>query len=183
NRGPAAPLRRRGAPNRSAGALENRVGYGPPAAGVARVGASLHQPASGKLPYRFAPARHRRIRHRGNCPDAWHQPGGSQDAPAPRPPGPPLSSGPAFSGGRPMNCREFTEFLHEYLFGNLPAGERSEFDKHLAECPWCVAYLDSYRKTIELEQAAFASPGDAPPPSDAPEELVQAILRARPCAS
>ena len=77
-----------------------------------------------------------------------------------------------------MNCREFTEFLHEYLFGNLPAGERAEFEAHLAECPWCVAYLDSYRKTIALEQAAFAAE-DAPPPADAPEELVQAILRAR----
>jgi anti-sigma factor RsiW len=76
-----------------------------------------------------------------------------------------------------MNCREFTEFLHEYLFGNLPADERAEFEKHLAECPWCVAYLDSYRKTMQLEQAAFAE--DAPPPADAPEELIQAILRAR----
>ena len=38
-----------------------------------------------------------------------------------------------------MNCREFTEFLHEYLFGSLPAPERLEFEKHLAECPWCVA--------------------------------------------
>jgi anti-sigma factor RsiW len=79
-----------------------------------------------------------------------------------------------------MNCREFTEFLHEYLFGNLPAGECAEFERHLAECPWCVAYLDSYRKTIQLEQGAFPSPEDAPPPADAPEELVQAILRARP---
>jgi anti-sigma factor RsiW len=78
-----------------------------------------------------------------------------------------------------MNCREFTEFLHEYLFGDLPAEERAEFEKHLLECPWCVAYLDSYRQTIELEQAAFSSAEDAPPPSDAPEELVQAILRAR----
>jgi anti-sigma factor RsiW len=78
-----------------------------------------------------------------------------------------------------MNCREFTEFLHEYLLGTLPAGERAEFDKHLAECPWCVAYLDSYRKTIQLEQAALAAPEDAPPPGNAPEELVQAILRAR----
>ena len=78
-----------------------------------------------------------------------------------------------------MNCREFTEFLHEYLFGNLPAQERAEFDKHLAECPWCVAYLDSYQKTIQLEQAAFSVPADAPPPADAPEELIQAILRAR----
>ena len=78
-----------------------------------------------------------------------------------------------------MDCREFTEFLHDYLFGNLPAEERTEFEKHLAECLWCVAYLDSYRKTIQLEQAAFAAPEDAPPPSNAPEELVQAILRAR----
>jgi anti-sigma factor RsiW len=77
-----------------------------------------------------------------------------------------------------MNCREFTEFLHEYLSGNLPADERAAFDAHLAECPWCVAYLDSYRKTIRLEQAAFA-PDDEPPPADAPEELIQAILHAR----
>ena len=82
-----------------------------------------------------------------------------------------------------MNCREFTEFLHEYLFGNLPAEERAEFDNHLAECPWCVAYLDSYKKTIQLEQAVLWAPEDAPPPADAPEELVQAILRARPRAS
>jgi anti-sigma factor RsiW len=82
-----------------------------------------------------------------------------------------------------MNCREFTEFLHEYLFGNLSAEERAEFDKHLAECPWCVAYLDSYRKTMRLEQAAFSAPEDAPPPAGAPEELIQAILRARSRAS
>ena len=79
-----------------------------------------------------------------------------------------------------MNCREFTEFLHEYLFGNLPAQERLEFEKHLADCPWCVAYLDSYRKTLQLEKAAFAADDQAPAPADAPEELVQAILRARP---
>ncbi len=78
-----------------------------------------------------------------------------------------------------MNCREFTEFLHEYFSGNLSSLERTEFDKHLAECPWCVAYLDSYRKTIQLEQAAFAVAEDEPPPADAPEELITAILRAR----
>jgi anti-sigma factor RsiW len=78
-----------------------------------------------------------------------------------------------------MNCREFTEFLHEYLFGNLPAPERSEFEKHLTECPWCVAYLDSYRKTIHSGKAAFADSEEGSPPADAPEELIQAILHAR----
>jgi anti-sigma factor RsiW len=47
-----------------------------------------------------------------------------------------------------MNCREFTEFLHDYLLGGLLAEVRAEFDRHLAECPWCVAYLDSYQKTM-----------------------------------
>jgi anti-sigma factor RsiW len=42
-----------------------------------------------------------------------------------------------------MNCHEFTEFLHEYLFGGLPADEQAEFEKHSAKCPWCVAYLAS----------------------------------------
>ena len=77
-----------------------------------------------------------------------------------------------------MNCREFTEFLHEYLFGDLPAAERAEFEKHLAECPWCVAYLDSYQKTIQFGKAAFTHADDAVPET-VPEELVQAILAAR----
>ena len=78
-----------------------------------------------------------------------------------------------------MNCREFTEFLHDYLLGGLLAEVRAEFDRHLAECPWCVAYLDSYKKTMQLAGTAFAAAEDAPSPSDAPEELIQAILRAR----
>ena len=82
-------------------------------------------------------------------------------------------------GSERMNCREFTEFLHDYLLGGLLAEVRAEFDRHLAECPWCVAYLDSYKKTMQLARAAFAAAEDAPPPGDAPEELIQAILRAR----
>jgi anti-sigma factor RsiW len=78
-----------------------------------------------------------------------------------------------------MNCREFTEFLHEYLLGNLPAGERAEFDMHLAECPECVAYLDGYWKAILLAKEALSIPDDGPPPGEAPEELVRPVLRAR----
>jgi anti-sigma factor RsiW len=78
-----------------------------------------------------------------------------------------------------MNCREFTEFLGEYLSGNLHADVLVEFENHLAECPSCVAYLDSYQKTVALEKAAFAASADAPLPAQVPEELVQAILRAR----
>ena len=78
-----------------------------------------------------------------------------------------------------MNCREFTEFLHEYLFGDLPAGERAEFERHLAECPWCVAYLDNYKKTILLAKSSAPASAAAHVHRHAPEELVQAILNAR----
>lgn len=78
-----------------------------------------------------------------------------------------------------MNCREFTEFLHEYLSGQLPPEEQLEFDRHLAECDWCVAYLDNYRKTMQLEQLAFASRESDPVPSDVPDDLVKAILKVR----
>jgi hypothetical protein len=34
-----------------------------------------------------------------------------------------------------MNCRQFTEFLHEYLLGNLPAEERAELRNTLPSVP------------------------------------------------
>ena len=77
-----------------------------------------------------------------------------------------------------MTCRDFVEFLSEYLSGELAKLERAEFEAHLAECPACVAYLDSYRKTIQLLKAASAHAEDQVP-EEVPEQLVRAILVAR----
>lgn len=77
-----------------------------------------------------------------------------------------------------ITCRDFAEFVWAYITDELPPPERSEFDAHLADCPHCVAYLDSYRKTVELGKDAFDDL-DAPVPPDLPGELVDAILAAR----
>ncbi len=77
-----------------------------------------------------------------------------------------------------MTCREFIEFLMEYLDGQLPAEQRSVFDAHLEECPTCVEYLKSYQQSVELCRAACECSADEPPP-EAPEQLVQAVLAAR----
>jgi anti-sigma factor RsiW len=77
-----------------------------------------------------------------------------------------------------MTCREFIEFLTEYRAGELSAEQRRTFDAHLAECPWCVAYLKTYEQTIRLGKLAYAEPEEAVSAS-VPEELVQAILAAR----
>jgi anti-sigma factor RsiW len=78
-----------------------------------------------------------------------------------------------------MNCREFTEFLGEYLSGDLSEEERSIFEWHLAECPECRAYLETYRMTLRAEKATFHASEISPPPVEAPDDLIRAILRAR----
>jgi anti-sigma factor RsiW len=78
-----------------------------------------------------------------------------------------------------MNCKEFIDFLMDYLGGDLPAGERACFEQHLHRCPPCVAYLDSYRKAVQLGRAACRGEG-GDLPADVPEELVRAILAAGP---
>jgi len=77
-----------------------------------------------------------------------------------------------------ITCRQLIEFLADYLDGELDPGQRREFDRHLAVCPSCVNYLESYKAAVAMGKAAFCAPPDAPAPG-VPEELVTAILAAR----
>jgi anti-sigma factor RsiW len=77
-----------------------------------------------------------------------------------------------------MNCREFTEFLWQYLSEGLSPEERAKFEAHLARCQPCVRYLNSYKETIRLSKSASDYPED-PVPDEVPEELVRAILASR----
>ncbi len=47
-------------------------------------------------------------------------------------------------------CRDATSLILEFLSGELSPETKSEFEKHLQICPDCVAFLNTYRKTIEL---------------------------------
>lgn len=77
-----------------------------------------------------------------------------------------------------MTCREFVEFLWRYLEDELSRAERNTFDDHIANCPHCEQYLQQYQDTVRMGKQAVVS-SDAPVPSDVPEDLVQAILKAR----
>ncbi len=77
-----------------------------------------------------------------------------------------------------MTCLEFVEFLMAYLEQELGAAEREEFERHLNLCADCVNYLATYKETVRLGKALCDDP-DGPPPADAPDELVRAILAAR----
>ena len=74
-----------------------------------------------------------------------------------------------------ITCREFIEFLADYLAGELSPASQAEFEFHLSNCLDCILYLKSYEATIRLEKAV-CSDLDAPVPADIPEELIRAIL-------
>ncbi|HXV61589.1 MAG TPA: zf-HC2 domain-containing protein [Vicinamibacteria bacterium] len=76
-----------------------------------------------------------------------------------------------------MTCREFIDFIRDYLEGSLPPAERKSFKEHLALCPSCMAYLETYQQTILLAKEAFRDL-DAAVPEEVPEALVSAILAA-----
>jgi anti-sigma factor RsiW len=57
-------------------------------------------------------------------------------------------------------CASGVELLMDYLEGVLPPSVRSTVDAHVAACPRCVAFLESYQATPRLlrEVTAVALP-------------------------
>ena len=77
-----------------------------------------------------------------------------------------------------ITCRELIDFIADYLDGTLSPPMRAEFERHLGVCPSCVAYLDSYKKTISMGKMALART-DGPATGAVPEGLLRAIREAR----
>ena len=74
-----------------------------------------------------------------------------------------------------ITCRQLIEVIADYLNGELDPMSRSDFERHLDKCHSCQAYLDSYRKTLDIVHSVAADTRA----DDVPEELVEAILSRR----
>ena len=48
-----------------------------------------------------------------------------------------------------LSCQELIELVNDYLEGALPAGLRERFDRHIAHCHGCQAYIAQMRATID----------------------------------
>ncbi len=68
-----------------------------------------------------------------------------------------------------VTCESAVELLAEYVDGSMEASLRAAFEAHIADCPPCVDFLQTYRATIAVSRKAC----DVPVPSE-----VQARLRA-----
>jgi anti-sigma factor RsiW len=79
-----------------------------------------------------------------------------------------------------VKCRECDEFLGDYVAGELPAEVLATFELHLSRCRNCRTYLEQYRATIKAGKTACDAYKEG---LRIPEELVQAILAAKPKAS
>lgn len=75
-----------------------------------------------------------------------------------------------------LTCRQVLDFVMAYLDGELDAGARREFERHLRVCPSCVNYLESYRQTVRLGKDAG---NDSAAEGEFPSGLLRAIQAAR----
>ncbi len=49
-----------------------------------------------------------------------------------------------------LTCREIVHLVTEYLDGAMPPEQRIRFERHIAICPPCRAFLAQVRETIHL---------------------------------
>lgn len=77
-----------------------------------------------------------------------------------------------------ITCREFEDFIMDYLDESLPAKQRKRFEWHLRLCRECREYLAAYQRAMELGQATLGTTSDDLP-EDIPEDLVKAVLDSR----
>ncbi len=74
-----------------------------------------------------------------------------------------------------LTCKEFDEFMIDYLEGGLPVWQKFMCWLHVKICRECAYFVQQYRRVIALGQRAFDSPDD-PVPDSVPEELIKAAL-------
>ena len=77
-----------------------------------------------------------------------------------------------------ITCRQFEDFLIDYLEGSLPDDKKMRFEVHLKVCGSCRAYLAAYRRAAEVSAKAVQME-EAEELPDAPEDLIKAVIDAR----
>lgn len=73
-----------------------------------------------------------------------------------------------------ISCQQLVDFCLDYIEGDLPRDQQVGFMRHLAQCPDCVAFFETYRQTAEISREALKI--QMPP---AVKEAIHSFLRCR----
>jgi len=55
-----------------------------------------------------------------------------------------------------LTCRQIVDYCLDFMSGSLPDTERRLFSSHLRNCPDCMRFFETYRKTPEITREAMA---------------------------
>jgi len=75
-----------------------------------------------------------------------------------------------------LNCREFEEFIDDYIDGKLPSSVSRKVYLHLLACWDCKSYIRAYKRSIEMGKA-FCDKLDSEVLEDVPDELISIVLK------
>jgi anti-sigma factor RsiW len=75
-------------------------------------------------------------------------------------------------------CRDLSNFLLDYVGGDLSQQVRAEFEAHIARCPDCHIFLAQYERTITVSHAAYDEVQTDPLPNDLVNAIVKALQKA-----
>jgi len=78
-----------------------------------------------------------------------------------------------------LSCKQFVDFLDDYIAGEQPEEVRRAFEEHVCNCAPCVEFLESYKQTIETSRKACCCGREEIPKDEVPQGLIDAILNAR----
>lgn len=76
---------------------------------------------------------------------------------------------------RMMTCREFNDFIIEYVEGGLSARQLKIFRRHMSVCPMCRNYMRTYLVAVEAGQNLLPDT-DEILPTEVPADLISAII-------
>lgn len=74
-----------------------------------------------------------------------------------------------------LTCKQFDEFMVDFLDRELPFAQRASCWMHLKLCRNCAKFVRQYEETIALGKQAFGDP-DNPVPDTVPEDLINAAV-------
>jgi len=75
---------------------------------------------------------------------------------------------------RMISCREFNDFVYDYVEGDLTDKQLKLFERHMRVCPMCRQYLKTYIASYKASTSILPYE-DIELPASVPNELIKAI--------